>query len=321
MKVFITGGCGFIGANMAAYHLEKGDEVHVIDNLYSGSLGNIAAFINHPNFKFSFGNFLTWEGLPQAVLWAQRIYNFAAVVGVFNVIEHPMSTIKIGFLGCHHLLHTVIASKNKPTILLASSSIVYGDNPAEFLAESTDLFSLPPSHPVAAYAASKLCDEIMGYSFYKYTHIPTIIARIFNTIGPKQTGIKGMVVPRFIKQALNHEPITIFGDGQQCRSFCDVRDLVIMLDLLASNPKAAGEIINVGNDVSMSINSLANLVAECFGKPIETKHIPYEEVYGVGFTDVKRRCPNLKKLRSLINYKPQWDLKATIMDLLHHDTY
>jgi UDP-glucose 4-epimerase len=321
MKVLITGGCGFIGSNMVEFHLNQGDEVHAVDNLSSGSLGNIAVFTSNPKFQYSESDILTWSGLAEAVSWADRVYNFAAVVGVFKAIADPMGTMTTGILGCHHLLQTIADSKKKPTVVLASSSAVYGDNSMELLSEEGELASFPPSHPLAAYGASKLCDEILGNAYYNSAHIPIVIPRMFNTIGPRQISQYGMVVPRFVQQAINDKPLTIFGDGTQTRSFCDVRDTVVMLSMLADCPKAMGQIVNVGLDVSITINKLAELVEECFGKPIQKTFVPYSKAYGkefAHFTDVKQRRPDLSKLRNLINFKHKWSIKETIMDLIQH---
>jgi UDP-glucose 4-epimerase len=203
-------------------------------------------------------------------------------------------------------------------VVIASSSSVYGDNTKDLLCEDDNLIIKPPTDPISIYAVSKLADEVIGLSYYHTADIPVISARIFNTIGPRQIGLYGMVVPRFIHQACNNEPITVFGDGTQSRSFCDVRDTVEALDTLASHPKAIGEIFNVGNDREISINELAALVRQRSGNNVEIQHVPYHVAYGVAFTDIARRRPDLSKLINTIHFKHKWSLDDTIKDLIAH---
>ncbi|AMV15217.1 TPA: GDP-mannose 4,6-dehydratase [Legionella pneumophila] len=318
MNIFITGGCGFIGSHLAEFHLNQGDKVHIIDNLSTGTLDNISSFNKKPEFKFFQADILTWPGLVKAIEWSDRIYHFAAIVGMFKAISEPLSIVSTNIIGCNHLFHEIAKTKSRPLVILPSSSSVYGDNPSHLLKETDNLRVKSLPHPLATYAISKLSDESIALAYYQSAKIPVIIARLFNTIGPRQTGRYGMVVPRFVHQALHHEPFTIYGDGTQTRSFCDVRDIVSALNLLAKSPKAVGEIINVGNDIEISINELADLISKCIGYSVPVHFIPYKEAYGVEFTDITQRRPDLKKLLQLTSFKHQWTLKRTINDLLSH---
>ena len=316
MHIFITGGCGFIGSNLAEYHLTKGDEVHVIDNLSTGTLQNIASFKNHPAFRFDEADVLTWPDLGKTAQWADRVYHLAAIVGMFKAVSNPISLISNNIFSCRHLLHTISEIGAKPLIIIASSSSVYGDNPKHLLNEKDNLIIKPPTHPLATYTISKLSDEIIALAYYHESHLPIIVVRPFNTIGPRQTGRYGMVVPRFVKQACRKEPFSIFGDGRQTRSFCDVRDVIFALDLLANESQSIGQIINVGNDREISINDLALLICECIGYKNPSNYLSYKEAYGVEFTDITQRRPDLSKLHSLITFKHQWSLEQTIHNLI-----
>ncbi len=259
---------------------------------------------------------LTWPDLGKATQWADRIYHLAAIVGTFKAISQPISLVSTNIFACRHLLHTISKTSSRPLIIIASSSSVYGDNPSHLLNEKDDLIIKPPTHPLATYTISKLSDETIALAYHYEAHLPIIIVRPFNTVGPRQTGRYGMVVPRFVQQACCKEPFSIFGDGSQTRSFCDVRDVVLALDLLASHPQSIGQIINVGNDREISINDLAQLICECIGYKNSIHYISYKEAYGVEFTDITQRRPDLSKLHNLISFKPQWTLEKTIRNLI-----
>lgn len=316
MRVLITGGCGFIGSHLVEHHLKKGDQVHVVDNLSTGSLKNIDSFKNNSDFRFDEADLLTWKDLDKAIASSDRIYHFAAIVGIFKVLSNPKDVISNNIIATKRLFQTIADSNAKPTTVLTSSSSVYGNSPKNPLSESDNLIVKPPSHPLATYAISKITKESIALAYSTTARIPTIIARPFNTIGPRQTGKYGMVVPRFVMQACRHEPLTIFGDGNQTRSFCDVRDVVVALDSLANTPEAIGKTINVGNDIEITINDLASLVSKCAGQPTKAKYIPYEEAYGKGYTDIIQRRPDLSILFKLIKFKHKWTLTDTIQHLI-----
>lgn len=321
MRVLVTGGCGFIGSHLVEYHLNKGDQVHAIDNLSTGSIHNIEEFKTNPSFRFDEADLLTWRDLEKATASADRIYHFAAAVGVFNVISNPMNVVSSNIIATRRLFQAVADNNTKPMIILASSSSVYGDSPKHQLREDDDLIVKPPAHPLATYAISKIADESIALAYNRTAHLPIIIVRLFNTIGLRQTGQYGMVVPRFVGQACRHEPFTIFGNGNQTRSFCDVRDVVVALDLLANTPKAIGEMINVGNDSEITINDLAALVSQCAGTANISQYIPYEEAYEKGYTDIIQRRPDLSKLLQLTEFKHKWTLADTIHQLISNYQY
>jgi UDP-glucose 4-epimerase len=256
MNILITGGCGFIGSNFAKYHLDQGDHVLVMDNLSTGSLKNIESFRDNPRFSFEEANILNWSGLSKATEWANRIYHFAAIIGVRKVLEDPVQVLETNILGCEILLKTMAQNKTQANIIIASSSSVYGYREKDLLNEDDYLGIGPAHHQPSGYAISKMADEGFGVSYSQKFGIPVIIIRLFNTIGDRQTGRYGMVIPRFIEQACTNQPITIYGDGTQTRSFCDVRDVIVAVNKLAENAPGHGDVFNVGNAHEITITRL-----------------------------------------------------------------
>lgn len=313
--ILITGGCGFIGSHLAIFHLEQGDEVLVIDNMSSGSEANFQGYRDNSLLRIVNDDLLSWEELSKATLWADRIYHMAAIVGIFKVLSDPVNVIKTNIGGVQRLLNTVIENGSKAKILLASSSSVYGAVEHTDLNEADDLIVKMKNYSLSPYMVSKITQEAIALAYYNTYKTPLILVRLFNVIGPRQTGRYGMVVPRFIQQACNNEPITVFGNGTQTRSFCDVRDAVNTMDLLMKSLNTVGEIINVGNAQEISINQLANLIKNITESQSEIQHISYEKAYGAEFKDTTQRKPNLNKLNNLISYKPLWSLENTISDL------
>lgn len=316
MRVLITGGAGFIGSHIAEFHLAKGDEVFVVDDFSTGSMANIENFIPNSLFGYVNANIITWEGMEDKVKWADRIYHMAAVLGIFRVISEPLQLLSTNILGTERLLRVISESKTKARIILTSSSSVYGNSTQPELKESNTLTIASPAHPLWGYAISKIADEALGIAYYNTEKMPMSLVRLFNTVGPRQTGRYGMVVPRFVKQAVNNEPLTVFGDGKQTRSFCNVRDTVAMLDLIAQHDEAKGQIYNVGRDVDITINELAKLVRERANSSSEIEHIPFKKAYGQEFIDIRQRKPDLTKLYDLTHYKHKWTLEQTIDELI-----
>jgi UDP-glucose 4-epimerase len=316
MNIFITGGCGFIGSHIAEYHLKKGDNVHVVDDLSAGQLKNIAPFQNNPAFIFDQADILTWPHLAKTVQWADRIYHMAAIIGIFRVLAEPVNVLTTNIIGCNRLLDAVVASGSQPQVILASSSSVYGQCEKLLLNEKDKLVIESAAHPLWGYAITKIADEALGLAYHRTANIPITIPRFFNVIGPRQTGRYGMVVPRFVQQACSGEPMTVFGDGTQTRSFCDVRDAVLALDMSVDKTEKNMTVLNIGCDYEITINELAELVRKRANSQLEIKYVSYKEAYGEEFLDIKQRRPDLKKLFDLTGFKHQWSLEQTIDDLI-----
>lgn len=319
MRILITGGAGFIGSHLVEYHLKKGDEVFVVDDLTTGTIDNVKLFQNNTNFQFAKADILTWNNLANVIDWSERVYHLAAVVGVFYVLKNPIKVIESNFLGCSRILNMVANSKSHPRVIVASSSSVYGNNPHSPLSEKDSLIlKTTDVYKLGGYAVSKVINENLSLAYNHHKDVSVNPVRIFNTIGPRQTGKYGMVVPRFIQQACQNEPLTVFGDGKQTRSFCDVRDTVTALDILASNSASIGEIVNLGNDEEININDLAKLIISKTHSKSQIQHQSYREAYGEKFIDLKRRIPDLQKFFQLTQFKHQWTLQKTIDDLIMH---
>ena len=316
MHILITGGAGFIGSHLADLHLDRGDRVHVVDDLSTGVQANIAMHEDNPNFRFDEADVLTWDRLDRVVGWADRIYHLAAVVGVYRVIAEPTKVLATNIAGCERLLRAARDGGWQPQVVLASSSEVYGHNDEDILREEQDLVVSTKAGTRWGYSVSKIADEALGLSYSQRFGIPAVISRFFNTVGPRQIGRYGMVVPRFVAQAVRNEPITVFGGGLQTRSFCDVRDTVVALDALASRADRNTLVANVGNDREISMLDLANLIIERSGSRSTIQHVPLREAYGEDFEDIRRRRPSLARLRSLTGFEHQYPLERTIDDLV-----
>lgn len=316
MNVLITGGAGFIGSNLAAYHLAKGDHVYVIDDMSTGFLVNIASLFANPNFLFQEADILMWDGLRESIRWANRIYHLAAIVGVKKVIEDPRAVMATNVAGTERVFRAVAAVNPSAQVIMASSSEVYGFNSKAKFSETDDVVFRSGGRLRWCYAVTKLSDEYLAYSFMKKSGIKVVIVRLFNTIGQHQVGRYGMVVPSFIDQAVKNLPITVYGGGEQTRSFCDVRDTIVALDLLGSEPSANGEIINVGNDREISIQNLAEMVIARSNSESFIKSISYEDAYGVEFEDITHRRPDISKLKTLTGFSPKWSLEQSLDALI-----
>lgn len=316
MHVLVTGGAGFIGSHLVEYHLAKGDHVHAVDDLSTGSLANTLLFQGNPNYRFTQADILTWEDLDKAVGWADRVYHMAAVVGMFRVLEDPVRVLAINIAACERVLRAAKASSWKSKVIIASSSEVYGKGADEF-EENAELTIESSSNPRWNYAISKLADEVFGLSYAREDGGPdVVIVRLFNTIGPRQSGRYGMVVPRFVNQALQGNTVSVYGDGTQSRCFCDVRDTVRAFDLLASDPSTNAEIFNVGNHQEINMNDLANKVIGLCESDSVIEHIPYHIAYGMEFEDIQRRRASFSKLAHHTGFKAERTLDDTILDII-----
>ncbi len=316
MHVLITGGAGFIGSHLVDLHLARGDKVHVVDDLSTGSRNNLAHHEGNGNLRFDEADILTWQYLDRAVAWADRIYNLAAVVGVYRVIAEPTKVLAVNIAACERLLRAAREGGWQPQVVLASSSEVYGHNDEDILHEEQDLVVSSRAGTRWGYSVSKIADEALGLSYAQRFGIPAVVARFFNTVGPRQIGRYGMVVPRFVAQAVRNEPITVFGGGLQTRSFCDVRDTVVALDAVATSTGRDTVVCNVGNDREISILELAQVVIERAGSRSTIEHVALREAYGEDFEDIRRRRPSLARLRTLTHFQHRYSLERTIDDLI-----
>jgi len=319
MHVLITGGAGFIGSHLADYHLARGDQVYAVDNLSTGSRSNVEPFRSNPNFRFAEADILHWGDLGRAVAWADRIYHMAAVVGVKKVLEDPVAVMATNMTGTEKVLRAIHTGGWNPQVIIASTSEVYGFNSKASFAESDDIVLPSGGRLRWTYAVTKLADEFLAFSYARKYGLHLVVVRLFNTIGPNQVGYYGMVVPRFVGHAVRDEPLTVYGDGEQTRSFCDVRDTVVALDRLAGCPEAWGEVVNVGNEQEISIRGLAELAIQRAQSASSMRFISYKEAYGEEFEDVTHRRPVLDKLRRLTGFAPEWRLGDTLDDLIERE--
>ncbi len=301
MKVLITGGAGFIGSYLAEAYLNTGNEVFVIDDLSTGSLENISHLLKNPRFQFTNDTILNRESVLELTGICDVIVHLAAAVGVRLIIEEPLKSIHTNIVGTEIVLE--LANKFRKKIFIASTSEVYGRNSKVPLNEDDSRVYGSTSIARWSYASSKAMDEFLALAYYRTKQLPIIIARFFNTVGPRQTGRYGMVIPRFVGQALRNEPITIFGSGEQTRNFTYVEDVVKGIVALLEAPGAVGEIFNIGSEGEVSINDLAERIRKATGSSSRIVHVPYEDAYQEGFEDMERRVPDIGKISRLVGYK------------------
>jgi len=320
MKILITGGAGFIGSHLADHLLEMGDEVFVIDDLSTGTLRNIKHLQENPQFHFVVDTVLHEAVMNELVFKCDEVYHMAAVVGVKQIMNRPVETLETNVKGTETVLR--LANRHKRKVLIASTSEVYGKvlngDSCSTLSEDTDRLMGATTKRRWAYACSKTLDEFLALAYYEEKKLPVIVARLFNTVGPRQTGQYGMVVPNFVQKALIGKPIIVHGDGSQSRSFTHVSDVVEAVVRLMAEPRAVGQVINVGGCEEVTINDLALLVKEMTGSRSEIEYIPYEKAYGPGFEDMQRRCPDIGKIRELIGFEPKVDLRGIIRSVIDY---
>ena len=310
MNVFITGGCGFIGSHLAERMLDRGDRVMILDDLSTGAMENIAHLVGRKGFEYRIGSALDVPLVSEFVDRADLTFHLAAAVGVKLIVERPVHTIETNVHGTEVILRH--AAKKKKLVFIASTSEVYGKSTKVPFNEETDLVMGATTRHRWAYACSKALDEFLALAYWKETRQPVIVMRFFNTVGPRQTGQYGMVVPTFVRQALNNEPITVFGDGTQQRSFTYVGDVVGALLKLMVEPSAIGQVYNVGNTEEVTIRGLAERIKERTGSTSEIVTIPYDQAYEAGFEDMPRRVPDLGKIHKAIGYTPKVKLDEII---------
>ena len=314
---FLTGGAGFIGSHLTEAILAGGDRVLAIDNLATGSMDNVAHFLGHPNHRFEQASITDKVVMEQMASEADVIVHLAAAVGVKLIVEHPVQTIETNVMGTEEVLR--VALRNKCRVLIASTSEVYGKGSKFPFAEEDDVLLGATSKSRWGYAASKMVDEFLGLAYWREFGLDVVPFRLFNTIGPRQTGQYGMVVPRFIRQALGGEPVTVYGDGKQRRCFCDVRDVVTAILGLAGHPEAPGRVYNIGGTEEVSIQELAERVVEMTGSNSQITKVPYSEAYAPGFEDMERRVPDTGRVHELLGWKPKRGLREILSDVISYE--
>jgi UDP-glucose 4-epimerase len=312
----ITGGAGFVGSHLAERLLADGHEVLVLDNLSTGSIDNISHLKSHPRFSYVVDSVTNEPLLAEMIDRSDVVFHLAAAVGVKLIVEQPVHTLETNVHGTEVVLKH--ANKKKKLVFIASTSEVYGKSTDVPFRETADLVLGPTSKHRWAYACSKLIDEFLALAYWKEKKLPVVIVRLFNTVGPRQTGQYGMVLPTFVRQALAGHPITVFGDGTQSRSFTYVGDVVDALVRLAHEPRAIGDVFNIGSTSEVTIGELATRVRKMTdsASPIET--VPYDVAYEAGFEDMPRRVPDIAKIQSLVGFAPKMGLDDIIRSVVEH---
>jgi UDP-glucose 4-epimerase len=316
LRYLLTGGAGFIGSHLSEALLKRGDEVFVLDDLSTGSVENIRHLKTNDRFHYFFDSITNKQLLAELVDESDIVFHLAAAVGVRLIVESPVRTLETNVYGTQLVLDA--ASKKKKLVVTASTSEVYGKSDKVPFREDADLVLGPTTMSRWSYAASKALDEFLALSYWRERKQPVIVVRFFNTVGPRQIGRYGMVLPNFVRQALDGKPITIFGTGQQSRCFCDVRDTIEALQRLLATDKSIGEVINIGTDEEVSIDGLAQVVKQRTKSESPITHIPYDQAYEPGFEDMQRRVPSLEKLQKLTGFRPRTPLTEIVDRVVGH---
>jgi UDP-glucose 4-epimerase len=316
VKALITGGAGFIGSHLAEQLLQRGHDVGVIDNLSTGSIENITHLKSAPGFSYVIDTIDNESLLAEWIDRSDVVFHLAAAVGVKLIVERPVHTIETNVHGTEVVLKH--ANKKKKLVVIASTSEVYGKSADVPFREGADLVLGATVKHRWAYACSKLIDEFLAFAYWKERKLPVIVVRLFNTVGPRQTGQYGMVIPNFVRQALSGQPITVFGDGAQSRSFTYVGDVVKAMVALIDEPRAVGEVFNIGNGHEISIGELAVRIKKMTGSQSPIVSIPYEQAYEAGFEDMPRRVPDIGKIRDLVGYAPTVELDEILARVIEY---
>ncbi len=318
MRILITGGAGFIGSHLTEACLHRGDEVYIIDDLSTGSLDNLTVLQSDPQFKnrlfITIDSILNSEPILELIGTCDVVFHLAAAVGVRYILENPLESIQTNIQGTEKILR--FCNKFKKRVLIASTSEVYGKHLHAPLVETDNIIYGPSSKFRWSYAAAKLMDEFTALAYHRTNGLPAIIARLFNTVGPRQTGTYGMVIPRFVSQALSNQPISVYGDGNQTRTFTFVKDVVHALMTLMEHPDAPGEVFNIGGIEEVSILALAEKIKMLTGSDSPIEFIPYQEAFGKDFEDMQRRVPGIDKINRLIGFKPVTELEAILESVI-----
>ena len=314
MKVLITGGVGFIGSHLAEELLKSKHQVIALDDLSTGRMENVAHLKANPDFELVVGTVLNEHLVDKLVERVDVVFHLAAAVGVELIVKRPLESLTTNIKGSEMVLE--MAYRYNKKILITSTSEIYGKNVNGPLKENDDRILGSPLKVRWSYSTAKAVDEMLAYVYWKEKKVPSIIVRLFNTVGPRQTGYYGMVVPRFIEQALKNKPITVFGTGKQSRCFTHVKDVVKALIKLVEEPKAVGEVFNIGSQEEVSIEQLAKEIIKITKSKSKIEYIPYEKAYEEGFEDMQRRIPDTSKINRLIGFKPSYTLKQIIKDIV-----
>jgi len=313
MRILITGGAGFIGSHLSDRLIADGHQITVLDNLATGRKENLTAHLGGGNLEFIEGSILDLPLLDGLIKDTEHVFHLAAAVGVFNIVNHPLDSLMTNIRGTENVLEA--AHKYSKPVFVTSSSEVYGKNISDSLKETDDRILGAPVKLRWSYSEAKAIDESLAYAYWVEKKLETRSVRFFNTVGPRQLGAYGMVVPRFVQFALNNEPITIYGTGEQTRCFGHVLDAVDAVVRIAFAENTIGKVINIGNDFEISINDLAKKIIEQTNSKSEIVYVPYEEAYGDGFEDMERRVPNIELIKSLVGWEPKRDLSSMITDI------
>jgi len=314
MRALITGGAGFIGSHLADHLLDRGDQVVLLDDLSTGRLANIEHLNDRSDAEFVLGSILNTELIDEVVSRVDAVFHLAAAVGVNLIVERPLESLMTNIRGTETVIE--MAHKYDKRLLVMSTSEIYGKNTSDSLSEDDDRILGSPLKSRWSYSEAKAIDEILAYTYWREKGLETVIIRLFNTVGPRQTGSYGMVIPRFVGQALRNEPITIFGDGNQTRCFCHVGDVIEGLVALSEHPEAFGKVFNLGGGEEVSIKELAERVVELADSKSGLEFIPYDAAYEAGFEDMERRVPNTNRARQLVGFSPSTGLDDIIQSVI-----
>lgn len=313
MKMLVTGGFGFIGSHLVERLIKDGHKVTVLDDSSTGRSENLCSSLYGVDLEVIKGSILDEEILEECVVRSDYVFHLAAAVGVFNIVQNPLGSLLTNVRGTENVLN--FSSKHGKSVFLTSSSEVYGKNTADSLKEDSDRILGNPTVLRWSYSEAKAIDESLAYAYFVEKNLQVRVVRFFNTVGPRQLGTYGMVVPRFIRAALMNEPLIIFGNGEQTRCFAHVSDVIDAIVLVAFAENTLGRVVNIGNDFEISINDLAKRIIRETESKSEIKYVPYEEAYGQGFEDMERRVPNISLIRELVGWEPKRDLTKIISDI------
>jgi UDP-glucose 4-epimerase len=313
----ITGGAGFIGSHLTEALLSRGERVAVIDDLSTGSIRNIDLFRDHPHYRYHIASIMDRPLLTECVDRCDRVFHLAAAVGVRLIVEKPVNSIETNIRGTEEVLE--LAARKRRPVLVASSSEVYGKGVRIPFSENDDVLLGPTVRPRWSYACSKMIDEFLSLAYWHEKHLPVVIARLFNTVGPRQAAQYGMVIPRFVRQAMAGEPLTVYGDGTQSRAFAHVSDTVRALLALMDGDNTWGQVYNVGSAEEITIADLARLVIEMTGSSSSLRFLPFEEAYDSNFEDLSRRVPNLTRICTAVGFEPSLKIRDVIADVIAHE--